>query len=145
MAGSWGWGSQSKRGLNKVQADVWDVNNLSKHFIFSNNNTICHRNITEEFKTGLAQVFFYVRSLWKNKCSISQTKIQKELRHILQIILILKTRHTHTQIKRQSKLPKSSTSSKITSLKEWQLLLFLIIKPLMPHKIMNSTQPFKRS
>lgn len=35
-------------------------NNLSKHFILSNNNTICHRINTEGFKTGLAQVFFYV-------------------------------------------------------------------------------------
>lgn len=55
--------SRSKRGLNKLQGHDCAVNNLSKHFIFFNNNTICHRNITEGFKTGLAQVFFYVRSL----------------------------------------------------------------------------------
>lgn len=33
-------------------------NNLSKSFIFFNNKTICHRIITEGFKTGVAQVIF---------------------------------------------------------------------------------------
>lgn len=63
-------------------------------FIFLNNNTICHRKITEGFKTGLAQVFFYVSSFWNNKCSINQTsQEEKEHYYILQIILIMRTRH----------------------------------------------------
>lgn len=48
--------------LSKLQGHNCAVNNLSKCFIFFNNNTICHRNTTEGFKTGLAQVFFYVKS-----------------------------------------------------------------------------------
>lgn len=54
------------------------MNNLSKHFIFLNNNTICHRKITEGFKTGLAQVFFYVSFFSKEEVQHKSNKSRRK-------------------------------------------------------------------
>lgn len=111
-----------------------------KHFIFSNNDTICHRNITEGFKTGLAQFLFYVSSFWNNKCSINQrSRDERGHRIILQMMLMMKTRHTNTP-------PDISTSLKFTSIKVSVKVSRITTnanahrKTTMPHKIRNVIQ-----
>lgn len=130
--------STPKDKKEKIKGNESLLNNLSKHFIFLNNNTICHRNITEGFKTGLAQVFFYVSSFLNNKCSINQTS-QEEREHyyILQMILIMRTRHTHKNP------PKTSTSSKVTPLKVSAKVSRITTTANAHHKTTNASQDYE--